>query len=83
MLSDLEIRDIYYRWIEAYQCLVGLGYQPDPPPSVETFVANYKSLDGPWLPISGIRTEQWTQAQYDEAKAKCTLDMFSDDRYQQ
>jgi hypothetical protein len=80
-LTDQEIRDIYYRWVPEYQCLVGLGYQPDPPPSVETFVASWKT--GPWLPIQGIATEQWSQAQYDEAKAKCTLDMFSDDRYRQ
>jgi hypothetical protein len=77
--TDDEIRQIYNRWVGEYKCLVGLGYQPDPPPSVETFVASWKT--GPWMPIQGIATEGWGQAQYDEAKAKCTLDMFSDDRF--
>ena len=80
-LTDAEIRQIYDRWVGEYHCMVGLGYQPDAPPSVETFIATWKST-GPWMPLQGIHTEQWTQAQYDEAKATCTLDMFSDDRYQ-
>ena len=80
--TDAEIRDIYTRWVGEYHCLVGLGYQPDAPPSVETFIATWKST-GPWSPINGLHTEHWTQAEYDQAKAKCTLDMFSDDRYQQ
>lgn len=78
--TDEEIRTIYYHWLEEYHCMVGLGYQPDPPPSVETFLATWNT--GPWMPLDGIATEHWSQAQYDEAKAKCTLDMFSDDRYQ-
>jgi hypothetical protein len=79
--TDDEIRQIYNRWVGEYKCLVSLGYQPDPPPSVETFVASWKT--GPWMPIQGIATQGWGQAQYDEAKAKCTLDMFSDDRFSQ
>ena len=72
--SDAEIRVIYNRYVDEYHCLVGLGYQPDPPPSVETFVASYKT--GPWSPIDGTGWESWSQAQYDAARAKCTIEML-------
>ena len=72
--SDDEIRQIYDRYVGEYQCLVGLGYQPDPPPSVEVFVATYKT--GPWGPIDGTGWESWSQAQYDQARQKCTIEML-------
>ena len=78
-MSDAEIRDTYNLWVGEYQCLVGLKYQPDPPPSFETFLASWDT--GPWMPINHVDTGSWNQAQYDEAKAKCTLEFFSDDRY--
>jgi hypothetical protein len=78
-MSDDEIRQVYDRWVGEYQCMVGLGYQPDPPPSVETFVASWKT--GPWMPINGLDTIHWKQADYDLAKAKCTLEFFTDDRF--
>jgi hypothetical protein len=79
MLTDAEIREIYHRWVGEYQCLVSLGYHPDPPPSVEVFVASYNAGNhkSPWMPIDGIDTDHWTQGQYDEAKAKCTLEFFT------
>lgn len=81
--SEAEVRDIYNRWVGEYQCLLGLGYHPDAPPSVETFVASYygQANVGPWTPINGIHTEYWTKAEYDEAKSKCTLEFFADSRY--
>ena len=39
-MSDDEIRQTYNLWVGEYQCMVGLGYQPDPPPSVETFITH-------------------------------------------
>jgi hypothetical protein len=81
MLTDDEKRQIYTRWVGEYQCLVGLGYQPDPPPSVETFLATWNT--GPWDPTFGVDVDHWTQAQYDEAKAKCTLEFFTNDTYGQ
>ena len=72
--SDDEIRAIYNRWVGEYQCLIGLGYQPDPPPSVETFVASYRT--GPWDPTFGVAWDGWSQAQLSQAKAKCTLEML-------
>ena len=74
-LTDAEIRVVYDRWVGEYQCLVGLGYQPDPPPSVETFVGSWNT--GPWSPIDGVKTDHWTQAQYEEAKGKCTLEFYT------
>lgn len=78
-LTEAEIREIYYRWVDEYRCLLGLGYQPDGPPSVEAFVASYNAGNhkSPWMPIDGIDTDHWTQSQYDEAKAKCTLEFFT------
>jgi hypothetical protein len=78
--SDDEIRQIYSRWVGEYNCLIGLGYQPDPPPSVETFTADYTMSNGhgPWGPIDGTGWEGWSQAQYDQAKAKCTIEMLPD-----
>ena len=74
-LTDDEIRGIYNRWVGQYQCLVGLGYQPDPPPSVEKFIVDWKG-DGPWNPLAGVDFGTWTQTQLNEAKAKCTLDVL-------
>jgi hypothetical protein len=81
--SEAEVRDIYKRWVGEYHCLLGLGYHPDAPPSVETFIASYYGHPnvGPWTPINGIHTEYWTKAEYDEAKSKCTLEFFADSRY--
>jgi len=73
-LTNAEIREIYDRWVDEYHCMVGLGYQPDPPPSFEAFLATWKT--GPWMPIDGVDVDHWTQGQYDEAKAKCTLEFF-------
>jgi len=78
-LTQAEIREIYDRWVGEYQCLIGLGYRPDPPPSVEVFVASYYAnpKKGPWMPIDGVDVDHWTQGQYDEAKAKCSLEFFT------
>jgi hypothetical protein len=85
--TEGEIREIYSRWVGEYHCLISLGYQPDSPPSVETFVASYyptgSSHKSPWMPIDGVDVDHWTQAQYDEAKAKCTLEFFNNDTYGQ
>ena len=78
--TDAEIRATYDRWVGEYNCLLSLGYQPDSPPSVETFVASYMSSandTGPWMPIDGVDTDRWTQTQYDQAKAKCTLEFLT------
>lgn len=72
--TEKEIREIYTRWVAERTCLVELGYQPAEPPSVEKFVADWKT--GPWDPITGLDTRSWTDAQYREAKERCTLEMF-------
>ncbi len=69
-----ELRVIYDRWIDERQCLVGLGHQPAEPPSFEKFVADWKT--GPWDPIEGVDVSSWTDAEYAEAKNRCTLEMF-------
>lgn len=76
-LSETEIREIYRRWVSEYECLVELGYRPDPPPSMEKFVADWQT--GPWHPLQGIDTGDWTDAQYQEAKDRCGLEYFSRD----
>jgi hypothetical protein len=77
-LTEQEIRAIYARWVEEYECVVGLGWKPDPPPSVEKFVADWRTV-GPWMPIDGVPTDVWSDAQYREAKERCTLEMFERD----
>lgn len=76
-LSEAEIRETYERWVTEYECLVELGYRPDPPPSVEKFIADWQT--GPWDPLQGIDTGDWTDAQYQEAKDRCGLEFFSRD----
>ncbi len=78
-LTDAEIRAIYERWLGEYECLIDLGYQPEPPPSVETFIAQYRSNSGPWSPIQGVDVSNWTDAQYQEAKARCGLEFLERD----
>jgi hypothetical protein len=76
-LTDDEIRGIYDESVKEYHCLIGLGYQPDAPPSFETFLQTWKT--GPWYPEQSHLTDHWTQAQYDEAKTTCTLQNFDMD----
>jgi hypothetical protein len=77
--TDEELRAIHERWLDERTCLVDLGYRPDPPPSVETFIAQWRSPSGPWMPIDGIDVGAWTDDQYREAKERCTLEMFERD----
>jgi hypothetical protein len=75
ILTDAEVADVYNLWVDEYHCLVGMGYEPTSPPSVEAFIASWKT--SVWMPIDGIDTDHWTQTQYDQAKAKCTLEFFT------
>ncbi len=74
--TDADIRVIYDRWVLEYECLLQLGYQPKEPPSFETFLSDWRSPKGPWDPITGVDTGSWTGAEYEQAKGKCTLEMF-------
>lgn len=69
-----ELRVIYERWVNERQCLIELGYRPAEPPSFEKFAADWRT--GPWMPIDGVDTQSWTDAEYQEAKHRCTLEMF-------
>lgn len=75
--STPELRVIYDRWVAERECLIELGYQPDKPPSFEKFVSDWRI--GPWLPIDGVDTGSWTDADYAEAKQRCTLEFFDRD----
>jgi hypothetical protein len=72
--TEAELRIVYDRWVDERDCLVGLGYQPAEPPSFEKFVSDWKA--GPWMPIDGVDTRSWTDAQYRDAKERCTLEMY-------
>lgn len=72
--TEAEIRAIYAAWVEERKCLIGLGYNPVAPPSVEKFVSDWQT--GPWMPIDGIDTNAWTDEQYQEAKQRCGLEMY-------
>lgn len=74
--SDADLRTIYDRWVGERDCLVGLGYRPEEPPSFEKFVADWRSPQGPWDPLAAVDTASWTDADYAEAKRLCTLEMF-------
>jgi hypothetical protein len=73
--TEAELRDIYDRWVAERDCLVELGYRPAEPPSFEKFVSDWRSV-GPWMPNDGVDTEHWTDAEYREAKERCTLEMY-------
>ncbi len=77
--TDEELRVIYDRWVGERGCLIELGYQPDKPPSFETFVSDWRSPHGPWDPLFGVDTGSWTDAEYAEAKRRCTLEFFDRD----
>jgi hypothetical protein len=76
--TDAELRVIYDRWVDERDCLIKLGYHPAPPPSFEKFAADWRST-GPWMPIDGIDTGSWSDAEYRAAKDRCTLEFFSRD----
>lgn len=74
VLSKSDLRVVFDRWVAERDCLSGLGYRPNEPPSFEKFVSSWST--GPWMPIDGIDTSNWTDAQYGDAKERCTLEMF-------
>ncbi len=74
--SDAELRETYDRWVEEAVCLRGLGFDPEPAPSFETFVADWRS-DGPWMPIDGVNVSSWSADTYQEVKAVCELEMYA------
>ena len=73
-LTEQEIAEVYARWVGEYNCLLGLGYRPVPPPPVDTFLADWRT--GPWMPIDGVDFSSWSDAQYQQAKERCTLEMY-------
>jgi len=74
--ADDELRVIYDRWVDERDCLIELGYRPALPPSFEKFATDWRST-GPWMPIDGVDTGAWSDAQYREAKDRCKLEFFS------
>jgi len=74
--TDEELLVVYERWLDQRECLIELGYTPDEPTSFETFLSGFRSPQGPWTPIDGIDTQNWTTGQYQEAKEQCTLEFF-------
>lgn len=50
--SDEELADLYRQSVEAFRCLTDQGFQPAEPPSLETFMADYRSggIKVPYLP---------------------------------
>lgn len=50
--TDEELTNLYEQSVEAYQCLVSEGYHPAEPPSLATFMSDYRSAGArlPYLP---------------------------------
>lgn len=72
--TTAELRETYDRWIAERECLIELGYRPVEPPSFEKFASDWRT--GPWMPIDGVNTQLWTDAEYRQAKEQCTLEMY-------
>jgi hypothetical protein len=72
--TEDEIREVYARWVGERECLIRLGYQPQEPPSVETFVQSYHT--GPWMPIDGTDYTHWSDEAYRTAKIECGIEMY-------
>jgi hypothetical protein len=70
-----ELQVIYERWVTERSCLIELGYKPAEPPSLETFISSWRS--GPWMPTDGIDTSAWTDAEFQRAKDRCTLEFYT------
>lgn len=75
-LRDEEIRETYEDWSRQRECLLNLGYQPEEPPSFDTFLEDWRSPHGPWMPIDGIQYWLWTDEEYENAKSHCRLDFY-------
>lgn len=75
-LTDDRIGEIYDGWVSQSFCLVGLGYDPDEPPSPEKFIEDWRSPSGPWMPIDGLQPWLWSDEEYEYAKAECGLEFY-------
>ncbi len=71
-----ELRELYERWVLEWQCLIGLGYRPESPPSFEQFRSDWHGRGvGPWMPI-GIDQHDLTGSRFFEARKRCGLEML-------
>ncbi|MGC5628735.1 hypothetical protein ACPYO6_12515 [Georgenia sp. Z1344] len=52
--SPERYREIYPIRVERYECMVDADFQPDPPPSIETFVESGMGESRAWEPVSGL-----------------------------
>lgn len=73
--TDADLRVVYDRYRQERDCLVGLGYTPDDPPTFETFVSGWRS-GHTWFPIDGIPDALMLGGAFSQAKAKCTLEFL-------
>lgn len=74
--TDAQLAETYRRWLRERDCLMGLGYAPLAPDSLEKFIADWRT-SGPWMPIDGVDVHSWTAEEYDAAKTACGLEMLT------
>jgi len=63
------LRRVYAANLLIRDCLIDLGYQPDPPPSEEIFVELYES--GGWHPYDGLEGRYGSLAEQLEVEEQC------------
>ncbi|NIA24441.1 MAG: hypothetical protein GWP04_02610 [Gammaproteobacteria bacterium] len=66
--TDLQLRDLYDRYLEKRNCLEADGYAIEAPPSVDEFVETY--FTDPWLPYNSI-PKTLDQREWDRLNRVC------------
>lgn len=64
-------RRVYAAYLDVRECLMGLGYEPDPPPSEDVFVESFGGQDGGWFPYNGLEDQFVSMGQQLEVEEQC------------
>lgn len=70
-LSPETARAVFAQWLDVYECLTELGYQPDTPPSEEVFVDQFASRDGGWHPYNGLEAQLESMSEQLQVEEEC------------
>lgn len=53
--NEKQLAELYALEVDQYQCLVELGYEPDEPPSLQTYIDSWNSrTNPPYQPFASV-----------------------------
>jgi hypothetical protein len=70
-VDESTAKHAFAELLKVRECLVDLGYQPEAPPSEETFIEPFGSEDVAWHPYDGLNGQFTSYREQIEVEEKC------------